>query len=38
VRDHQHLAGRGIGGDTGHEAGRIEFGLKGKPLFAVDIG
>ena len=35
VRDHQHVAGGGIGRDTGHEPGRVEFRLEGQPLFAV---
>ena len=35
VRDHQHVAGRGIGRDAGDEARRIEFGLKLQPFFAL---
>ena len=28
MRDHQHLAGAGVGGDAGDKAGRVEFGLE----------
>src|ERR1700742_4357887 len=35
VRDHQHLAARSIGGDAGHKAGRVEFGLEFQPLLAL---
>jgi hypothetical protein len=35
MRDHQYIAGRGIGRDAGHKTGRVEFGLERKPLLAV---
>jgi hypothetical protein len=35
MRDHQHVAARGIGGHAGHQTRRIEFGLECQPLFAI---
>ena len=35
MRDHQHVAGRGIGGHAGDEARRVEFGAERQPFFAV---
>ena len=37
VGDHQHVAGGGIGRDTGHEPRRVEFGLEIQPLLAVMV-
>ena len=35
MRDHQHLACRGIGRDASEKPGRIEFRLERQPLFAI---
>src|ERR1700722_2948195 len=35
MRDHQHLAGAGIGRHAGHEARCVEFGLEGQPFLDV---
>ena len=35
MRDHQHVAGAGVGRHAGHEAGRVEFGLKRQPFLEV---
>jgi hypothetical protein len=37
MRNHQDIAGRGVGRNAGHEPGRIEFGLKIQPFFAIMI-
>ena len=35
MRDHQHVARRGIGGNASHKTGRIEFGLKIQPFLDI---
>jgi len=35
VRDHQHIAGHGIGGDAGDKTGGIERRFEGQPFFGL---
>src|SRR5262249_38497037 len=35
MRDHQHVARRGVRRHASYKAMRVEFGLKAKPLFAI---